>query len=269
MPALSPGKSTPVALAEPEAVDPAMRARPPPSFSAIVIVPTLDDSARICRTVIVLGAADVRLVDRRGRRPGSSARAVNDVSGEHDAVLERCGDRHDLEGRAGLVDVGDRAVASRRRPARSRTGSRRRSARSPSPGSPRCFGPSRSPSRPSRPTACTLRTSSCSAVAWIWWSRVRITFLPGSLGARADDVDRRGRSGRGSRPRSPLCLRAAGRATARALRDRCCPSPRSRRHGRPPPPAGTSAAPRGRTRALRARASAGIAAWIGSALRLM
>ena len=83
---------------------------PWPSFSAIVIVPMFDDWERICLTLITSVPRDVGLVDdaicdldRRSERERAR--------GRDDVVLERAGDRHDLERRAGLVGVGDGAVA--------------------------------------------------------------------------------------------------------------------------------------------------------------
>ena len=74
-PGLSPGKSTPVVLAEAEPVDPATRAAPRRAAARCVIVPTFEDCARICATVIVsvprvLGLVDdaVGDLDRRRER---------------------------------------------------------------------------------------------------------------------------------------------------------------------------------------------------------
>ena len=54
MPGLSPGSSEPVVLPKPKrSIHEA--SSEPPSFSAIVIVPTFDDSERICRTVMRSG----------------------------------------------------------------------------------------------------------------------------------------------------------------------------------------------------------------------
>ena len=52
-PALSPGKSMPVALAESELVDPLLQVRLAEHVRAIVTVPTFDERCRICETVIV------------------------------------------------------------------------------------------------------------------------------------------------------------------------------------------------------------------------
>ena len=84
-----------------------------PSFSPIVTVPTFDDWARISADRQRPAAAVVRLADRRGRRPGSSAPIVNCVSRRDEPLLERAGDRERLEGRARLVGEPDRAVLAR------------------------------------------------------------------------------------------------------------------------------------------------------------
>ena len=109
-PGLSPGKSMPVVLAEAEAVDP-LASRSPPSFSASVIAPTLDECERICATVIVSvprGSASwmIAVGDRDAVRQRELACRASTSPSESAA-----GDRDELERRPRLVRVGDGAVA--------------------------------------------------------------------------------------------------------------------------------------------------------------
>ena len=165
-PALSPGKSTPVRSPNPNRSIQEASSAPPRRSFAIVIVPTFEDSARICRTVICLRAARVGLaddpvgdVDRRRQRE----RRV----GRHDVVLERGGDRHDLEGRPGLVEIGHRPVAAllgRRRREVVRVERRRVRHREDRAGA-RVHHDRRGAAAPQRATAeARIR----SALAWSW-----------------------------------------------------------------------------------------------------
>ena len=88
----------------------------PSRFSAIVIVPTLEECARISRRRPVLDRMRVRVLDR-ARHCGCRRTSCTVGHAEHGrarrdrALLQRAHERHELERRAGLVEVGDRAQA--------------------------------------------------------------------------------------------------------------------------------------------------------------
>ena len=108
MPWLSPGKSMPVSPPKPNRWIHAA-SRTGPSILAIVIAPTFDERARICETVIhSVGRGSASWITRSATRIEYGS--LNFVGRRDDPGGEGGGDRHELEGRAGLEDVGDAAV---------------------------------------------------------------------------------------------------------------------------------------------------------------
>ena len=225
-PGLSPGKSTPVVRAEPEAARSSGRG----GRSELLGQRDRADVRRLredLRDAHRLGAALLGVVDH----------AVGDVDRvrerelrlrRDEPVRERAGDRHELERRAGLVHVGHGAVARDVAATSTRTRSRRSRARPPS----RAPSPVRGSSTTAvAPFAChfeTVSRSTASAFAWIVWSIVRTTSSPVALGPLVDDVDHASERVLTTRSRCPACRRALVELELEPGEARGCRRPRSR-----------------------------------------
>ena len=218
--------------------------------------------------------ADVRRVRRGSARPiivsvAALLGVVDDAVGDVDLVRQRerrrrrdeplrehAGDRHELEGRARLVHVGDGAVARAVDAAPGRSGSRRSPARPPSRAPRPCCGSS------------TIAVAALRAPLRHGLAQHRLGLAPGSCGrasggrrgrvapAAATHVDHAPERVADDRLAARTGRRAPCRATARARRARCCRRPRSRAPARRPTAAGTCAAPPDRSRGRRAPLSA-------------
>ena len=208
-------------------------------------MPTFDDWERICATVIrwvARGSCSWMIRSATRIEDGSVKRVV----GRDDLLRQRRGDGDDLERRAGLVDVGDGAVARasggrRAELVRVEAGRDRHREHAPVRGSSTTALP------PLAPHFLTVSRSTVSAVAWIRWSIVRKTSSPARSGLVAITSITRPLGSR-TVVWLPGLPTSACRATARALRGRCCRSRRSRARAPRRRAAGSSAAPRSRSR---------------------